>query len=41
MRWIDEIHERTAMSLAELRDAVRDRGEWRWFITTVARVPKN
>jgi hypothetical protein len=41
MRWMDEIHERTAMSLAELREAVRDRGEWRRFITTVARVPKN
>ena len=38
MRWMDEIHERTAMSLGELREAVRDRGEWRRFITTVARV---
>ena len=38
---MDEIHERTAMSLAGLRDAVRDRGEWRQFITMVARVPKN
>ena len=39
-RWMDEIHRRTAMSLAQLRDAVRSREDWRKLVTTVARVPR-
>ena len=39
-RWMEEIHRRTAMNLAQLRDATRSRGEWRKLVMTVARVPR-
>ena len=39
-RWMEEIYRRTAMSLAQLRDAVRSREDWRKLVTTVARVQR-
>jgi hypothetical protein len=39
-RWMEEVHKRTAMNLAQLRDAVRSRDEWRRLVMTVARVPR-
>ena len=39
-RWMEEIYRRTAMSLTQLRDAVRSREEWRRLVMAVARVPR-
>jgi len=38
-KWMDEILEKTAMNLAELRDATMDRRKWKGLIKTVAKVP--
>jgi len=36
---MDEIHEVTGTKLAELRDAMIERKQWRRFVMVVARVP--
>ena len=37
-KWMDEIHERTGMNLAELRDATEERRKWRGLTMVIARV---
>lgn len=37
-KWLDEIHERTGMNLAELREVTSERKQWRRFIMSIARV---
>ena len=36
--WMDEIHEVTEVKLAELRDVLTERKQWRRFAMMVARV---
>jgi len=36
---MDEIHEVTGMKLAELRDMITERKQWRRLVMMVARVP--
>ena len=36
---MDEIHDVTGMKLAELRDVMTERKQWRRLATMVARVP--
>jgi len=36
-KWMDEIHEVTGMKLAELRDMMTDRKQWRRMVKTAAR----
>src|ERR1700733_12811217 len=36
-KWMDEIHERTEMNLAELREATMERRQWRRYIMLIAR----
>ena len=37
-KWMDEIHERTGMNLAKLREATMERRQWRRYIMMIARV---
>ena len=39
-KWMDEIHEVTGMKLAELRDVMTERKQWRRMVNTVARAPR-
>jgi hypothetical protein len=37
---MDEIHEKSGMSLEALREATRERKHWRGYIMTVAKAPR-
>ena len=37
---MEKVQRRTAMNLAQLREATVDRGKWRRLVMTVARVPR-
>ena len=39
-RWMDEVQEKSGMSLEELREATINRRQWRGYIMTVARAPR-
>ena len=39
-KWMDEIHEVTAMKLEELRDVTTERKQWRRMVKTVARAQR-
>jgi len=39
-KWMDEIHEVTGMKLAELRDVMTERKQWRRMVKTVARAQR-
>jgi len=40
IRWLDEIQEKTGMNLEALREATRERRNWRKYIVTVVRAPR-
>jgi hypothetical protein len=39
-RWMEDVHRKTTMNLAELRDKTQNRVEWRRLVVTVAKVPR-
>src|ERR1700733_4707553 len=40
IRWLDEVQEKTGMNLEALREATRERRNWRKYIVTVVRAPR-
>ena len=40
IRWLDEVQEKTGMNLEALREATRERRNWRKYIYTVVRAPR-
>jgi len=39
-KWMDEIHEVTGIKLAEIRDVLKERKQWRRLVKTVARAQR-
>jgi hypothetical protein len=39
-KWLDEVQEKSGMKLEELREATRERRQWRGYIRTFARAPE-